>query len=92
MRVRSTGVMRPESGRSKLTVSMWLDRSHPGSRACEFAGLESSTQTASENRDRASNTFVVICTEDPIYLLKTWVPTHTFEAVVVSPDCRFVWQ
>jgi hypothetical protein len=40
----------------------------------------------------ASNTFVVIRTEAVISLLKTWVSADTVKNVLVSRECRFVWQ
>jgi hypothetical protein len=92
MRERLTGVTVPEARRSKLKGARWQNRSRCGRVERECLVLESFTHPAPERFAHTSNTFVAICTEDVISLLKTWVSTHTLKPVAVSRECRFVWQ
>jgi hypothetical protein len=92
MRERHTDVTAPEAGRSKLEGTIWQIRSRRGRIERGALVLESFRHAAAEDCVDTSNTFVAICTEDGISLLKTWVSTHTLKAVAVSRECRFVWQ
>ncbi len=92
MREQLTGVTVPETGRSKGNGTMWRNRSCRGRVEREPLALEASVRSAPEDCAHTSNTFVAICTEDVISLLKTWVSTHTLKVVAVSRECRFVWQ
>lgn len=96
MRERLTGVTVPEAKRSnrrsKLKGTRWQNRSRCGRIVRKPFVLESSTHSDPKDCSDPSNTFVAICTEDVISLLKTWVSTHTLKVVAVSRECRFVWQ
>jgi hypothetical protein len=92
MRERLAGVTVPEAGRLKLQGSRRRNRSRHGRMERGPLVLESSTQAAPDDWAHTSNTFVAICTEDVISLLKTWVSTHTLKVVAVYRECRFVWQ
>ena len=92
MRERVTDFRFPAIGVSKFAGLGSVARPLGGRSDRQWMGSEFRVPADAGHCGDPSNTFVAICAEAVISLLKTWSSTHTVRDVSVSRECRFVWQ